>query len=109
VKINWTKRMTSRDSSGEPDDEPRGKKRGGKVVKAKGKKPHRRLDKKARGGDAKWIQGAIKHPGALHKSLHVPSGEKIPEAKLNKAAHSSNPVLRKRAVLAKTLKRINEK
>lgn len=51
-----------------------------------------------------WVQGAIKHPGALHKELHVPEGKKIPAKKLNKAAHSSNPTLRKRAVLAKTLK-----
>jgi|SRR5208337_2056686 len=59
---------------------------------------------KAKGGSAgKWIQGAIKHPGALHKELHVPAGEKIPAKKLAKAAHSSNPTLARRANLAKTL------
>lgn len=52
----------------------------------------------------KWIQGAIKHPGALHKSLHVKEGQKIPAKKLAKAAHSKNPTTRKRAALAKTLK-----
>jgi hypothetical protein len=57
----------------------------------------------------KWIQGAIKHPGALHKELHVPAGEKIPAKKLEKAAHSSNPKLAKRANLAKTLKRMHHK
>lgn len=51
-----------------------------------------------------WIQGAIKHPGALHKELHVPAGDKIPAAKLAKAAHSSNPTERKRASLARVLK-----
>jgi hypothetical protein len=51
-----------------------------------------------------WIQGAIKHPGALHKELKVPKGEKIPESKLKKAEHSKNPKLRKRANLAETLK-----
>jgi hypothetical protein len=51
-----------------------------------------------------WIQGAIKHPGSLHKSLHVPKGKKIPEEKLEMAEHSKNPKLRKRAVLAETLK-----
>lgn len=56
---------------------------------------------KAKGG---WIQGAIKHPGALHRSLHVPMGQKIPAAKLAKAAHSSNPQLARRAALAKELK-----
>lgn len=54
----------------------------------------------------KWIQGAIKHPGALHRALHVPEGEKIPAKKLAKAAHSSNPTMRKRANLAKTLKHL---
>lgn len=52
----------------------------------------------------KWIQGAIKHPGALHKELGVPEGKKISAKKLAKAAHSSNPKLAKRARLAETLK-----
>lgn len=58
-----------------------------------------------RGGEAgkKWIAGAIKHPGALHKSLHVPEGEKIPAKKLAKAAHAPGK-LGKRARLAETLK-----
>ena len=34
----------------------------------------------------KWIQGAIKKPGALHKELGVPKGKKIPEKKLEAAA-----------------------
>lgn len=54
-----------------------------------------------------WIQGAIKHPGALHKELGVPEGEKIPAKKLNKAANSSNPTLARRAALAKTLGRMH--
>ena len=52
----------------------------------------------------KWIQKAVKKPGALHKSLGVKKGEKIPESKLKKAEHSKNPLLKKRAVLAETLK-----
>ncbi len=52
----------------------------------------------------KWIQKAIKHPGALHKTLHVKQGEKIPEAKLDKALKSKNPTTVKRANLAKTLR-----
>ena len=60
------------------------------------------------GGKAgKWIQGAIEHKGALHKSLHVPAGEKIPAKKLAKAEHSSNPKLAKRAYLAETLKHLH--
>ena len=53
--------------------------------------------------DNKWIQKAIKKPGALHKELGVPMGKKIPKKKLNKAANSSNAKLAKRANLAKTL------
>lgn len=57
----------------------------------------------------KWIQGAIKKPGALHKSLGVKKGEKIPESKLKKAEHSKNPTTRKRANLAETLKKFHKK
>lgn len=56
----------------------------------------------------KWIQKAVEHPGALRKSLNVKNGEKIPEAKLEKATHSKNPILKKRAVLAETLKKIKK-
>lgn len=55
----------------------------------------------------KFIQEAIKHPGALRKSLHVKEGEKIPATKLKKAEHSKNPTTRKRAVLAETLKKMH--
>lgn len=56
----------------------------------------------------KWIQGAIKHPGALHRELHVPEGEKIPHSKLMKAEHSDNPLERKRAHLAETLSKFHK-
>jgi hypothetical protein len=52
----------------------------------------------------KWIQSAIRHPGALHKELGVKAGEKIPAKKLEKATHSKNPTLARRARLAETLK-----
>jgi hypothetical protein len=55
------------------------------------------------GSPHNWIAGAIKKPGSLRAALHVPAGQKIPAKKLTKAAHSSNPTLRKRANLAKTL------
>lgn len=58
---------------------------------------------------ATFIAKAIKHPGALHKSLGVPKGKKIPESKIKKAEHSKNPTLRKRAVLAETLKKMHKK
>jgi hypothetical protein len=52
----------------------------------------------------KFIQKAIKHPGALRKELHIKKGEKIPAKKLEKATHSKNKTLAKRANLAKTLR-----
>ena len=52
---------------------------------------------------ANWIAGAIKHPGALHKQLGVPQGEKIPSGKLHAAA-SKGGKLGRRARLAMTLK-----
>jgi hypothetical protein len=57
----------------------------------------------------KWIQKAIKHEGSLHKALHVPEGEKIPEKKILKAEHSDNPALAKKAQLAETLKKLHKR
>ena len=51
----------------------------------------------------KWIAGAIKKPGALHKEMGIPEGHKIPESKLKKAEHAGGK-LGKRARLAETLK-----
>lgn len=59
------------------------------------------------GHDGKWIQGAIKHPGALHKELGVPAGEKIPAKKLAKAAKAGGK-LGRQARLAETLKGFNK-
>ena len=59
----------------------------------------------------KWIQKALnpEKKGALHKALNVAEGKKIPSEKLKKATHSKNPTLKKRAVLAETLKKIGKK
>lgn len=43
--------------------------------------------------------------GKLHKTLHVPKGEKIPVAKIEKAKASPNPVTRKRANFALNAKK----
>ena len=59
--------------------------------------------------DGKWIQKAIKRPGALSKKLGVPEEKNIPVAKLKKAAHSKNPTTRKQANLAMTLKGLSKK
>ena len=54
---------------------------------------------------AKWIQGAIKHPGALHRALGVPEGETIPAKK--KAIHpGDSPRMVKMKQLAGTLKKL---
>lgn len=53
-----------------------------------------------------WIKGAIKHPGALHKELGVPEGEKIPAGKLEKASHAGGKE-GQRARLAITLKHMH--
>ena len=51
----------------------------------------------------KFIKEAIKKPGALHKQLGVPTGKKIPEAKLAAAAEKGGK-LGQRARFAETLK-----
>lgn len=58
----------------------------------------------------KWIQKALKPStkGALHKTLGVPQGKKIPTAQLKKAEHSKNATTRKRSVLAETLKAMHK-
>ena len=99
---------------------------GGKVSKAKMRQMEMQGEHKATGGHihdetsipsgypdyakgGKWIKGAIKHPGALHRALHVPEGKKIPHNKIVKAEHSKNPKLAKRAHLAETLGRMHHK
>ena len=57
--------------------------------------------------EEKWIQKAIEKPGALHKQLGVPAGEKIPAADL-KAAAEKGGKLGKRARLAMTLRKLKE-
>ena len=69
-----------------------------------GSEPETAVKKKA--GGKMWIKDAINpsNKGALHRSLHVPKGQKIPLDKLHKAEHSKSPTLRKRAQLAETLR-----
>lgn len=56
---------------------------------------------------ANWIKGAIKHPGALHEDLGVPQGQKIPKAKIAKAAKAPGK-LGARARLAQTLAKMHK-
>lgn len=55
-----------------------------------------------------FIAKAIKHPGALHKMLGVPQGQSIPAGRLDAAAHSENPLEKKRAIFAQTLKGLHK-
>ena len=72
-----------------------------KMNKANIKEDEEQLDEK------NWIKGAIKHPGALHRELGVPQGEKIPASKLNAAAKEGGKI-GQRARLAKTLGKMHE-
>ena len=60
-----------------------------------------------KGGSAKWIQSAIKKPGALKKSLGVKAGEKIPAKKLAAAAKKPGK-MGQRARLAQTLSKLKK-
>lgn len=74
-------------------------------AKRKARRDDTNFDEYAEGGMAKgkWIQGAIKKPGALHEELGVPQGKKIPAKKLAAAAKKPGKI-GKRARLAETLK-----
>jgi hypothetical protein len=63
--------------------------------------------KNKKGGSVKWIQGAIKKPGALRKSLGAKKGEPIPAKKLSAAAKKPGK-LGQRARLAQTLKKLGK-
>ena len=51
----------------------------------------------------KFIAGAIKHPGALHRQLGIPEGERIPVSTLRSAAKAPG-VLGQRARFALMLR-----
>ena len=55
-----------------------------------------------------WIKNAVKNKGGLHRALHVPLEQKIPEGKIKVAEHSKNPKIRKEAVLAETLSHLRK-
>lgn len=55
-----------------------------------------------------WIKGAIKHPGALRKTLGVKKGQNIPAKKLAAAAKKGGK-LGKRARLAQTLRKMHKR
>ena len=83
----------------------RAKKQEGRVAKVEGGAAKKRLDRKPRaaGGGSGFNPGGEK--GKLHREIGVKAGEKIPVAKLTKAAHSKNPEIRRDAIRAETMKK----
>lgn len=65
-------------------------------------------DKESGPGEGKRlnIKKAIKHPGALHKDLGVPAGQKIPKSKIAAAAKGKGKTAQ-RARFAMTLSKMN--
>jgi hypothetical protein len=55
----------------------------------------------------RWIQEAIKKPGALRKSMGAKKGEKIPAGKLEAAAKKGGKT-GQRARLAQTLRKLGD-
>ena len=64
--------------------------------------------KKGGKADKKWIQKAVKKPGALRKSLGIKKGKKIPAKTLARAAKAGGK-LGQRARLAQTFKKMRRK
>ena len=60
-----------------------------------------------KGGSTKFIQSAIKNPGALRASMGVKKGEKIPVKKLAAAAKKPGK-MGQRARLAQTLSKLKK-
>ena len=60
-----------------------------------------------KGGNTKWIQSAVKKPGALRSALGVKEGKTIPAGKLAKAAKAPGK-MGQRARLAQTLKKLGK-
>ena len=56
---------------------------------------------------AKWIAGAIKRPGRLHRATGTPKGEKIPASEIESLTHSKNKSLAAAARLAQRLRKMN--
>lgn len=67
----------------------------------------RGVDGMKKGGSTKWIQSAIKKPGALRSALGAKEGKPIPAKKLAAAAKKPGK-LGQRARLAQTLKKLGK-
>jgi hypothetical protein len=71
----------------------------------------------AKRSSSRWIQRAVRHPGALHAYVKRKYGEKAftrkgtikREILVKLAKHTKNPTIRRRAQLALTLRRLVRK
>ena len=61
----------------------------------------------AKGKNGSGIKINPANKGALHKMLGIADGQKIPVRDLEKAAHSTDPVERKRANFALNARKFN--
>lgn len=59
-------------------------------------------------GGGKFIQAAIKHPGALHRAVGIPIGTKIPISTIRAATKSPDKDVARKARLALTLEGIGK-
>lgn len=60
--------------------------------------------------DGHWMERAFsRSEGQLRRTAHAKSGRNIGKRELNRLAHSRNTKTRKRAVLARTARRISER
>lgn len=71
----------------------------------KRKAPRKKSSKKK---NKKWIQGAVKRPGQLHRDLGVKKGKKIPVSKV-RAAAKGNSKTAQRARFALNMRKIRNK
>lgn len=55
-----------------------------------------------------WMSSAVKRPGALHRALHVPAGQKIPAKKIE-TAKAKGGLVAKEANLASVFNKFRPK
>lgn len=58
-------------------------------------------------GEHRWIAGAIKRPGRLHRATGTPMGQKIPVSEIAALTSSKNKSLASAARLAQRLRKMN--
>lgn len=97
------KRLVGSETHGTLEREPSLRRLKAPASQIRDAKPQHSYERK-KAASGKWIQEAIQKPGALHKTLGVPAGKKIPMSLIEKAEHSRNPTTRRRAQLAETLR-----